>query len=165
MKKTVICLTLLLAALTFNQSANGQKHGDGKKAEPTPVIVFVCEHGAAKSIVAAAHFNRLAEEQHLNLRAIARGTNPDQELAPKAVQGLRADGLVSGETAPKKISKADLVGTKRIITFCELPDDYASGLRVVDWDDLPPLGEDYNKFRDKLVERLRVLLAELKSEK
>ncbi len=27
------------------------------------VAVFVCEHGAAKSIVAAAHFNRIAREK------------------------------------------------------------------------------------------------------
>lgn len=165
MKQTVVYLAMLLAALTFDQSAGGQKQGEGKSAEQTPVIIFVCEHGAAKSIVAAAHFNKLAEERHLNLRAIARGTNPDQEIAPKVVQGLRADGLVSGEAAPKKISKADLVGAQRIITFCQLPDDYAGGMRVANWDDLPPVGEDYNKFRDKLVERLRGLLEELKPEK
>ena len=28
-------------------------------------IVFVCEHGSAKSVVAAAHFNRLAAEARL----------------------------------------------------------------------------------------------------
>ena len=165
MKRTVVYLAILLAALTFNQSVSGRKQGDGKKAEQTPVIVFVCEHGAAKSVLAAAHFNKLAEEEHLNLRAIARGTNPDLEIAPKAAEGLRADGLAPGEAAPTKISKADLVGAKRIITFCQLPDDYAGGVRVENWDDLPPMGEDYNKFRDGLVERLRVLLEVLKSKK
>lgn len=165
MKRTVVYLATLLAALSFNQSVSGRKQSDGKQADQTPVIVFVCEHGAAKSVVAAAHFNKLAAEKHLNLRALARGTNPDLEIAPKAVEGLRADGLASGEAAPTKISKADLVGAMRIITFCQLPDNYAGGVRVENWDDLPPIGEDYNKFRDGLVERLRALLGELKSEK
>ncbi len=28
-----------------------------------PVVLFVCEHGTAKSIVAAAHFNKIAQEK------------------------------------------------------------------------------------------------------
>jgi protein-tyrosine-phosphatase len=43
-----------------------------------PIIVFVCEHAAAKSIIAATCFNKLAEQTNLDMRAIARGTNPDQ---------------------------------------------------------------------------------------
>lgn len=136
----------------------------GKESSQTPVIVFVCEHGAAKSIVAAAHFNRLAEEQHLALRAIARGTNPDQELAPKAVQGLQADGLMPTEPAPTKISMADLTDARRVITFCELPGDYASGVQVEHWNDDLPVSGDYKQARDRLVERLRRLLEELKAE-
>jgi len=38
--------------------------------------VFICEHGAAKSVIAAAYFNKLAAERHLNFHAIARGLTP-----------------------------------------------------------------------------------------
>ena len=34
-------------------------------------IVFVCEHGAAKSIIAAAYFNKLAREMSIDSRAVA----------------------------------------------------------------------------------------------
>ena len=163
MKKTVICLTVWVATLMFNLAVNGQRQDAGKAAPQTPVIVFVCEHGAAKSLVAAAHFNRLAGERHLNLRAIARGTNPDQELAPTAVRGLQADGLVPGESAPKKISKADLVGAERVIAFCPLPDGYADRVGVEHWDDIPSVSEDYGRARDRLLERIGRLLEELKS--
>jgi arsenate reductase (thioredoxin) len=146
-------------------SVSAREQNGEKEASQTPVIVFVCEHGAAKSIVAAAHFNKLAEEQHLALRAIARGTNPDREIAPKAVQGLQGDGLVPGEPAPKIISKADLVGAQRVITFCVLPDDYAGSVQVEHWNDDLPVSADYGKARDRLVERIRRLLEELKSEK
>ena len=40
-------------------------------------VLFVCEHGAAKSVIAAAYFNQLASEKNLDVRAIERGTNPD----------------------------------------------------------------------------------------
>ena len=65
------------------------------------VIVFVCEHGAAKSIIAAAYFNQLAAEMGSDLRAVARGTDPDPELSPQAIKGLSEDGLTPKESAPQ----------------------------------------------------------------
>ena len=53
--------------------------------QDNPIIVFVCEHGAAKSVIAAAYFNKLAQEANSEVRAVARGTHPDSELSPKAV--------------------------------------------------------------------------------
>ena len=43
--------------------------------------MFVCEHGAAKSIIAAAEFERMAKLQGLNFTIISRGTTPDPEVA------------------------------------------------------------------------------------
>lgn len=163
MKKTAVCLMVWVATLVFTLSVNGQAQDAGRQTEQTPVIIFVCEHGAAKSILSAALFNKLARERRLNLRAIARGTNPDPEIASKVASGLQADGLISSESAPKKISKADLVGAKRVITFCALPDDYPGGIRVENWDAVLPAIEDYGKARDKLAERIDRLLEELKS--
>ena len=59
-----------------------------------PVIIFVCEHGAAKSIIAATYFNKLAREKGLDVSAVARGTHPDAELSQKAIEGLHEDKLV-----------------------------------------------------------------------
>src|SRR5690349_13383908 len=99
MKKTVVCLTVWMATLVFTLSVNGQSQDAEKQTEQTPVVIFVCEHGAAKSVLSAALFNKLATERRLNLRAIARGTNPDPEISPKVARGLQADGLVAGEPA------------------------------------------------------------------
>jgi arsenate reductase (thioredoxin) len=162
MKKAVIYLTAFVATLIFSGAVDGRKQDARKETEQTPVIVFVCEHGAAKSVVAAAHFNKLARERGLNLRAVARGTNPDKEIAPKASLGLQDDGLKSSESAPKKISKADLINARRVITFCLMPDDYAGEVKVENWDGVPPMDEDYGKARDWLVERINRLLEELR---
>jgi protein-tyrosine-phosphatase len=159
----IIFPTVWMATLMFAISVSGQTQEDRKKEEQPPVIIFVCEHGAAKSILSAAIFNKLAGERGLNIRAIARGTNPDPEISPKVVAGLQTDGLASSESAPKKISKSDLVGARRVITFCALPDDYPGTIQVENWDDVLPSIEDYGKARDKLAERIGRLLEELKS--
>ena len=48
-------------------------------------VVFVCEHGAAKSVVAAQYFNKLAGERGLAVRAVARGAEPQADLSVSAV--------------------------------------------------------------------------------
>ena len=163
MKKIVTCPIVLVAIVTLSLYVNGHAQDAVKETEQTPVIIFICEHGAAKSIVSVAYFNKLATERHLNFRAIARGTNPDKEISLKVQEGLQKDGLTSSEPVPKKISKADLAGARRVITFCSLPDDYAGDIRVEHWDDLLWESEDYSKSRDRILERLSRLLEELKS--
>ena len=121
-------------------------------------IVFVCEHGAAKSIVAAAYFNKLAEETNSALCAIARGTHPDQELSPKAILGLGADGLMPTESIPQKLSLADVESAQRIVAFCELPEEYDEKVVIEQWNDIPPVSENYEKARDAIVERIKQLI-------
>ncbi|HEV2761590.1 MAG TPA: hypothetical protein VGV38_01250 [Pyrinomonadaceae bacterium] len=124
-------------------------------------VVFVCEHGSAKSVVAAAHFNRLAGERGLAMRAVSRGTDPDAEIAPNAAAGLRTDDLVVVERVPAKLSQADAAGAARVVTFCELPAAYVTTAPVERWDGVPPVSEDYEKARDEIVERLKRLLGDL----
>src|SRR5262245_65728531 len=104
MKKTVTCPIVLIAIVMFSLSVNGRAQDAVKETEQTPVIIFICEHGAAKSIVSAAYFNKMARERHLSFRAIARGTNPDREISPKVQDGVQKDGLVPSEPAPKQIT-------------------------------------------------------------
>ena len=61
-------------------------------------VLFVCEHGNVKSLMAMSYFNRLAEERGLPYRAVSRGTAPDSTtVPPKIVEGLKKDGFdVSG---------------------------------------------------------------------
>ena len=122
-----------------------------------PIIVFVCEHGAAKSIIAAAYFNKLAEEANSEIRAMARGTTPDQELSPKTVSGLKADGLIPTGMIPQKLSIEDVEGAQKIVTFCELPVEYQSHVPIETWDGIPPVSENYELARDEIVKRVKQL--------
>lgn len=124
-------------------------------------VVFACEHGSAKSVVAAAHFNKLAAERNLKARAISRGTDPDEIIPLKVLQGLAVDGLVAGETGPKLLAQADVAGAARVVAFCPLPADYQKLAPVEQWTDVPPISDDYDRSRDEIVKRINRLLDEL----
>lgn len=121
------------------------------------MIVFVCKHGAAKSILAAAYFNQLATERGLTVHAIARGTHPDKELSLQTVKGLSADGLAPSESSPQKLTESDLQSAQRVIAFCELPAEYHHP-RVEHWEHVPPVSESYEKSRDAILKRIRRML-------
>lgn len=123
-----------------------------------PVIVFVCEHGAAKSIIAAAYFNKLAEERGLTLRAFARGTNPDHELSARAVQGLSQDGLAPTEVIPRKLTASELRTAQLVVAFCELPAEYDQQAILDRWENVPPVSENYERARDTILERIHNML-------
>src|SRR4051794_21775575 len=96
-------LTLLLIASTaLAQSASTQPEVNAS------TIVFVCEHGAAKSVIAAAHFNRIASEMKLPYRAVARGTNVDDAIAPAVRTGLAAEGLNVPTWKPQTVTDEDI---------------------------------------------------------
>jgi len=126
-----------------------------------PIIIFVCEHGAAKSIIAATYFNKLAGEKNLGMHAIARGTHPDEELSPKTIVGLREDRLLPTESVPQRLSLYDIESAQRIVSFCELPEEYQNKVKVERWDDVPPVSENYEKSRDAIIARLNQLMNSL----
>lgn len=123
----------------------------------TSIVVFVCEHGSAKSTIAAAHFNKLSSEGKLNARAISRGTDPDDTYPPHVTEGLRADGLLAEESRPKKLSADDIAKAARVVVFNQLPDEYLRGGPVDDWSDVPPVSEGYEIARYEIVNRVKSL--------
>jgi arsenate reductase len=131
------------------------------RSAPPPVaaeVVFVCEHGAAKSVVAAQYFNKLAAERGLAIRSIARGAVPQAELSVSAVKGLKEDGLPPAAGAPRPLTADEVRSSARVIAFdCEQPTMQA--LRGMDacWDDVPATGDDYARARD----RIRTHVAEM----
>jgi protein-tyrosine-phosphatase len=121
-------------------------------------VVFVCLHGAAKSVVAAAHFRRLAEARGLAIDAVAAGTEPDPELAAGAVKGLAGDGLPAMPARPRPVTLYDLDSALRVVSFgCDLVP--ARG-RVDQWD-VPAISEGYAAARDRIVSSVERLVAEL----
>ena len=125
------------------------------------IIIFVCEHGAAKSVMAASYFNKLAREKKLDFHAIARGTHPDSEFSSNTIAGLREDGLAPDESIPTQLTQEDVESAQRIISFCDLKDEYHQKVIVEQWEGVPPVSEDYQVSRDAILERIHKLIDHL----
>lgn len=124
----------------------------------TRLTVFVCEHGAAKSVVAAAWLRRLAADAGVELRAVACGTDPAEDLSSAAVDGLRRDGIVPAEPVPQPISVAAIQAAWRVIVLSsEIRPDAIPGVLFETWP-VPAISDGYEKARDDIVMRLRALV-------
>jgi protein-tyrosine-phosphatase len=126
---------------------------------PRPRVLFVCLHGAAKSVIAAAHFRRLAAARGLSIGAGAAGTEPDPVLAPGAVKGLAGDGLPAAPARPRPVTLYDLVSATRIVSFgCDITP--ARSQRVDQWE-VPAVSDGYETAREHIVTKVERLVSEL----
>ena len=121
-----------------------------------PLVVFVCEHGSAKSLVAASFFERLAKEGGIRARAVSRGTSPDVAVPPAVVAALGGDGFDVASFKPRRLSAADLRDAACVVAIgVELGEADAQCER---WDDLPAVSVSYADARDVIVSRIVSLL-------
>jgi protein-tyrosine-phosphatase len=128
-------------------------------APPKLRVLFVCLHGAAKSVVGAAHFRKLAAARGLQIDAVAAGTEPDPALAPGAVKGLTSDGLVAAPARPRPVTLYDLETASRVVSFgCDVAP--RKSVAVDQWD-VPAVSDGYETARDRIVEKVERLVAEL----
>jgi protein-tyrosine-phosphatase len=155
----------VVLALGLSTSMNSQTpQPTGARSQQSIRVVFVCEHGAALSVVSAAYFNKIAKEEHLNLLAVARGTEPQKEVSVSARMGLKSDGIPFESTHPQRLSTKDAAQARQIVTFCPLPAKYSKLAPVEAWSDVPLPSANYGRARDAILSHLRQLIGRLKSE-
>jgi protein-tyrosine-phosphatase len=152
-------LVMFLLISLFSCKHTSTNH---KKIKDMPEILFVCEHGAARSTIATAYFNKLAKEQGLNYRAVFRATNPDSTLMPAAIKGLTEDGFDISNWTPKLVSQTEIDRASEIVTFnCNIPVSANSSKPPVPWNEIPPVSEDYDLARDQIVRNVQKLINDL----
>lgn len=123
-----------------------------------PTVVFVCEHGAAKSLIAAAYFNKLAAERGLAAKATFRGVSPQDALSVRAVAGLKADGVVFPDARPTAIGTQEIATASHVFAIgCMLPAAVLQSGKASSWDDVPD-DQGYEAMRDAIVRHVKVLL-------
>lgn len=137
--------------------------GPAAPAQQTRTIVFVCEHGSAKSVIAAAHFNRMAKEKGLPYQAVARGVRPDKEIPANVRGGLAADGVDVTAWKPALVRQQDIERADQVVTFaCRLPASVSTrSAKIQEWNDVPAVSENYSAARQTIVGRIQSLLSEL----
>jgi arsenate reductase len=134
--------------------------------EPTTApVVFVCEHGNVKSLIAASLFEQLAKQRGLPFRAVSRGISPDAGVPPRIVDALRSDGVETASYTPQRLTPGDVSTASRVIAIgIELP----SFIRTEQipsevWSDVPPASVDYAAARAALLRHIDVMLDEMHS--
>jgi len=127
-------------------------------------IIFVCEHGAGKSVIAASYFNKLAKERKLGYVAECRGTNPDSDVSTSVKDGLKMDNVFDPNTKPRKLVVADTVNVERIILFTPLPSDINTAIKIENWSQVENIDAVYLKRRNAIVEKINELLDALEKQ-
>lgn len=125
-------------------------------------VLFVCEHGTVKSLLAKLLFDEYAAEVGLPMRAESRGTAIDSVVPPWMRAQLDANRLPFAGFTPRAVAAPDLAGARVVVTF-DLPASVsagASGARAR-WDSLPPASQQFEASRDAIKARVRALVDSL----
>ena len=132
-------------------------------AEKPKRILFVCEHGAAKSVLAASEFNEMAKQRGLADRAIFRGANPDAKIAPAVSEALARDGvIVKGK--PSAVTTRDMENADTVVSFaCKLPTTRHKHPEILEWNDVPSPGTNLEAARADIRRRVSELLDRIQS--
>jgi hypothetical protein len=134
--------------------------GEGGRAP----VVFVCEHGSVKSLVAAVYFNRRAKDRGLAYQAIARGVAPEPRVPAPVRDGLERDGFRVDDFEPQLLGVSDTARASLVVSFDQDVKRSVGTARYLKWDGLPGVLADYPRGRDAIVKRVDALLDELARE-
>jgi arsenate reductase (thioredoxin) len=117
-------------------------------------ILFVCEHGSAKSMIATAYFNKFAKENNLPWEAFSSGTDPDKEISPKTKQLLEKDQLYDKNLKPHKLAQADVSSADQVIMFYSVPANISVKDNTQYWLGINAVNGDFQKLRDEIVSKV-----------
>ena len=123
-----------------------------------PLVVFVCRHGAARSVLAAELARRLAAERGVPLRALARGIEPDAEVSPNVALALGGQSSSGTLEPPQGLVAPDVAAAAVVISFNLDAPELPPSRRQLAWDDVPAISEDPVGARRVMDGHLRELL-------
>lgn len=125
-----------------------------------PVVLFVCQHGGAKSVIAAALLRELAAKHGIPLDCRSAGIHPYSAVPEPVVQGLRAEAIDVSSVRPQLLTSSLMATADYVIAFgCDLtaPDD----VNFREWLDVPAVSDDYTRARDEIASRVEAFFDEI----
>jgi len=157
-RDTILLVFLSLGAL-HNAPLAAQRR---RPVSPPQRIVFVCEHGTVKSVVALEYFNQLARAKGLAFEAISRGTHPDSALPSAVYDGLTRDGFDVSRFQPMPFASTDARSAALVVALDADVDPVVRGSRpVIRWDSLPSVTTNYSVGRTAIRRRVERLVDSL----
>jgi protein-tyrosine-phosphatase len=130
-------------------------------AQTERTALFICEHGYAKSLVAALHFQRLAQERGIAFRALSRGAAPGSRVPDGIQAGLAADGFDVHGFVPSRPTHEEINDAAILVLIGVNADVTVRAGPVIRWDAISPLSENYERARSEIVALASALLDEV----
>ena len=128
-----------------------------------PLILFLCPHNAAKSILAAAFCQKLATQQGLDWQIASAGTEPDAEISPAIIKLLASEGLDVTNQTPRHVTQEELESAYRIISLgCDVNDLVSKRTQVEYWNDVPPPSQSLLEARDLIHTKVEKFVNDLR---
>jgi arsenate reductase (thioredoxin) len=157
-----IAMRLVLISLALALGIQAEAQSPRLTGARAPArVVFVCEHGSVKSLVASLCFNRRAQERGLPYRAVARGVTPSTVPTPVR-EGLRGDGFEVSDFVPQLFQASDADHAALVVSFDQEITKMVDGrTRYLKWDDLPGVLADYPRGRNAIVRQIDALVDQL----
>lgn len=135
----------------------------GQEPKRTTVL-FMCPHGAAKSVLASAYFQRLAKERGLNVHVDTGGTEPQEAVSTVVAEHLTKNGYTVPITKPRAVTKDDLVRADVVISLgCDVSGLPAAPRALREWNDVPAPSEDFAAADEAIRRRVVALVEEIAS--
>jgi arsenate reductase (thioredoxin) len=122
-------------------------------------VLFVCPHGAAKSVLAGSYFNHMATQVALDVRAVARGTEPDAEVSERVREDV---GPALCTDRPVQLTAEDVAEADLVVAF-DLGEPELGITPDRTWNSLPALSADFQLGRAAILGRVMALIAELQA--
>ena len=161
MRVILLPLAISILAVALDTQAAAQSRTATDTREPAEVV-FVCEHGSVKSLVAMEQFNRKARERGLPYHAVARGVAPERAVPEPVRAGRHADGFETSDFVPQLLTPSDIGHAVLVVSFDQdITRVVAGKVRHLAWDNLPGVLADYPRGRAAIVARVDSLVDEL----
>jgi protein-tyrosine-phosphatase len=128
------------------------------------MVLLLCPHNAAKSVLAAAYFNQLAQLDGLPFLADSAGTEPEIAVSPAVRTMLAYDGIDVSSYVPRHVTREELQTSAYIISMdCDVEDLGVAPERVIVWSDVPPVSQQPQQARAVIRAHVQRLIAELRT--
>lgn len=125
-------------------------------------VLFLCPHGAAKSVLGAAYFEQMAAERGLRVEVDARGTDPDPAVSPAVARLLRDQGYAVPVETPKAVTATDITAADVVVSLgCKL-DGFPAPRRAIRHWDVPGPGENLAASSQAIRQHVRDLVDQLR---
>jgi len=167
---TAMRVTTALALLIVSVPIQAQNERTAPPPPNSTRVLFMCPHGAAKSVLASTYFRQLAKEGGLNVIVESAGTEPDPAIAPAVATHLAKQGYPVPTEKPRLATPSDMAKADVVISLgCDLSRLPAPKGTLIKWDDVPPPSEDFSKadstIRRHVTELVDQLVAQVNAQR